>query len=165
MTKIDFINQMNQASNEALNKGSLFNKPVALAQAALECNWGNSNLAQKANNLFSIKAGNTWKGETVWLPGIEWQYKYGWTNSMVEWRKYSNWADCIIDYANIISKFSWYQDALQYLDDANLFLKSILPSGSKPGWATDPDYLYKVLKIAAEIESFGGPKWNDQTID
>jgi flagellum-specific peptidoglycan hydrolase FlgJ len=163
MTKIEFITQMNQAISEALAKGALFNKTVALAQAALECNWGNSDLAQKANNLFSIKAGNSWQGETIRLPGIDWYYKYGWSKSVVEWRKYSSWTDCIIDYAKIISEFSWYKDALDSLNDPDMFLKSILPNGSEPGWATDPDYYNKILNVATEIESYGGPKWNEDT--
>jgi flagellum-specific peptidoglycan hydrolase FlgJ len=163
MTKIEFINGLNRASNEALAKGALFNKTVVFAQAALECNWGNTELAQKANNLFSIKAGNSWKGETIWLPGTEWHYQYGWFNSLIEWRKYSNWTECILDYAKIIAGFSWYKDALEFLDDANMFLKSILPTNSEPGWATDPEYHHKILKIASEIESYGGPKWNEST--
>jgi flagellum-specific peptidoglycan hydrolase FlgJ len=165
MTKIEFINRVNQAANEALMQGALFNKAVIFAQAALECNWGNSDLAQKANNLFSIKAGSSWKGETIWLPGAEWHYKHGWSNSLVEWRKYSNWTECIIDYAKIIARFSWYQDALKFLDDSNMFLKSILPNGSEPGWATDPEYYQKVLMIASEIESYGGPKWKKTATD
>ncbi len=56
MTQIKFINKINQAANQALDKGALFNKAVLFAQAALEFNWGNSELAVKANNLFAIKA-------------------------------------------------------------------------------------------------------------
>jgi flagellum-specific peptidoglycan hydrolase FlgJ len=160
MTKMEFISRLNQASNEAFTKGALFNKTVIIAQAALESNWGNSELSQRANNLFSIKAGNSWNGETVWLRGTEWHYRSGWSNLMIEWRKYPGWTECVMDYAKIIAGFSWYQDALQFLDDADTFLKRILPNGSEPGWATDPEYYHKILKIASEIESYGGPKWN-----
>jgi flagellum-specific peptidoglycan hydrolase FlgJ len=159
MTKMEFIDRMNNACNEAVAKNAQFNKAVVYAQAALESSWGNSELAQKANNLFSIKAGRTWAGETLWLPGVEWDYRYGWYHSESAWRKYTNWTDCILDYAQIIADVSWFQGALQYVDDPQQFLKAILPDGTHPGWATDPQYYQKVLQIAAEMESYGGPKW------
>lgn len=163
MTKIEFIGQINQAINEALSQGALFNRTVALAQGALESNWGNSDLAQRANNLFSIKAGSTWRGETIRLPGLEWDSRYGWYKTMIDWRKYPDWLACLLDYAKIISGFSWYQDAMNFLNDADGFLKSILPNGSEPGWATDPEYYRKIHKIAMEIEAYGGPKWNGRS--
>lgn len=159
MTKIDFINQMNQIIDEIYTKGILFNKSVALAQAALESNWGNSELVQKANNLFSIKAGKSWKGGTIWLPGFEWNAKYGWHQSLIEWRKYPSWLECLIDYIKIINEKTWFQDALKNIGNSSMFLKSLLPNGTEPGWATDPHYYNKILKIATEIESYGGPRW------
>jgi flagellum-specific peptidoglycan hydrolase FlgJ len=161
MTKSEFIHKMNTACNEAAIKNVRFNKAEAVvyAQAALESNWGNSELTQKANNLFSIKAGTSWTEETIELPGLEWHYRYGWYHSLDKWRKYPSWTDCIIDYARIIAEVSWFQDALQYLEDPKQFLKALLPDGTHPGWATDPNYYQKVTQIAFELESYGGPKW------
>ena len=76
MTKIEFINQLNSACDAALALRARFNKAVVFAQAALESNWGNSELAWKANNLFSIKAGATWQGETISLKAKEWDSHY-----------------------------------------------------------------------------------------
>lgn len=159
MTQIEFINKINQAAGQALDKGVLFNKAVLFAQAALESNWGNSELAIKANNLFAIKAGYTWTGETIHLPGNEWHYKTGWYQEDSTWRKYQNWTDCIMDYAAIIGGTSWFHDALRFLDHPSLYLKALLADGSQPGWATDPQYYSKVIKTATVMEVYGGPKW------
>lgn len=70
----------------------------------------------------------------------------------------------MLDYAKIISELSWYQDALGFLNNPDMFLKSILPNGAEPGWATDPDYYHKILKIATELEAYGGPKWLENTV-
>lgn len=160
MTKFEFINKMNVACTKARLNNARFNQAVVFAQAALESNWGNSELAQKANNLFSIKAGETWRGETIQLIGPEWNYRMGWYQSLDKWRKYRNWTDCLIDYARIIAEVSWFQDALQYLDQPEQFLKALLPAPNHPGWASDPNYFQKVYQIALQLENYGGPKWN-----
>jgi flagellum-specific peptidoglycan hydrolase FlgJ len=159
MNKIEFINRINQATNEAIEKGALFNKAVVFAQAALESNWGNSELAVFANNLFAIKAEGQWTGKTIRLMGTEWSPKTGWHQESIVWRKYQSWTDCIIDYAAIITGVSWFRDAIQYLDNPNLFLKALLADGTQPGWATDPQYYDKITRIARELENYGGPKW------
>lgn len=159
MTQIEFINKINQAASEALEKGALFNKAVLFAQAALESNWGNSELAVKANNLFAIKAGSGWPGESIQLPGQEWNDQTGWYRQVSRWRKYQSWTDCIMDYAALIGSVSWFQDALPYLDNPNLFLKALLASENQPGWATDPRYYNKIIQTALELERYGGPKW------
>ncbi len=159
MTKIEFINRMSKACSEAIQGGARFNQEVIYAQAALESSWGNSELAKRANNIFAIKAENTWTGETIFLPASEWNPKYGWYNTTARWRKYSSWTECILDYSRIISTLPWYQDALMHMNEPKLFLQAILPNGSQPGWATDPHYTEKIMKIASEMEGFGGPKW------
>ncbi|HBF37339.1 MAG TPA: hypothetical protein DDW50_08455 [Firmicutes bacterium] len=160
MTKKEFIDKMNLACCEAELKKARFNRAVIFAQAALESNWGNSELVRKANNLFSIKAGYSWKGKTIKLPGPEWSNRLGWYQDFQQWRIYESWCDCILDYAKIIAEAPWFQDALQYVDQPEEFLKALLPDNNHPGWATDPGYFQKITKIAAELENYGGPKWN-----
>lgn len=159
MTKFEFIHRLNQAAEEALLAGVRFNKSALFAQAALESDWGNSELVKLGNNLFAVKAGETWNGEVVTLNGPEWNARIGWYSTEIFWRKYAGWTECILDFAAIISKLPWFQDALQYLNNPDMYLKSLLPEGSQPGWATDPQYYKKVKEIAAELELLGGPKW------
>ena len=159
MTKIEFINQLNLACDAALAKGARFNKAVVFAQAALESHWGNSELAQQANNLFSTKAGASWQGETISLKAKEWDSRSGWYAITTHWRKYADWSEALLDYARIIAQVPWYQDALKFLNNPRQFLKALLPEGSEPGWATDPDYFQKVEDVALSLEEYGGPKW------
>ena len=72
MTKQEFIERMKQACIVARQKDADFNEPVVTAQGALESSWGNSGLCTKANNLFGIKAGKSWRGPTLELPTREW---------------------------------------------------------------------------------------------
>lgn len=51
------------AIDEYLSNGIL--PSITLTQAALESNYGNSYLAINANNLFGIKCGVNWNGETI----------------------------------------------------------------------------------------------------
>lgn len=160
MTKFEFIHRINHAAEEASTRGALFNKQVLFAQAALESDWGNTELAKDGNNLFAIKAGETWPGDTIRLPGREWNRQNGWHQEETVWRKYSSWTECVFDYAVIISSLPWYQDALRSLNNPDLFIKAILPQGIEPGWATDPWYYEKIREIAADLEKMGGPPWD-----
>src|SRR5690348_5019167 len=55
MTKQDFLNAANAAALAA-SRTSGFPAGITVAQAALESNWGNSQLARDAHNYFGIKA-------------------------------------------------------------------------------------------------------------
>lgn len=166
MTKPSFLEKMEQAWQEAVIAGINVNKAVCFAQAALESNWGSSALCQKANNLFGIKATQSWKGETVCLTGYE-EVKGKNQYSKMLWRKYPSWAACIINYSIIINANEFYRDALIYIDNAEGFIRNIVaegPSkawpGGEPGWATDSRYVEKVKSVGLMIERYGGPKWS-----
>lgn len=161
MTKIEFVFRMASALQEIVAGGARLNPAVATAQAALESQWGNSTLAQEGNNLFSIKTGMSWAGETIILPTKEWKYPTGWRMEMVVWRKYKDWTACIRDYAAIIATVPWYRDTEKYLNNPAGFLQALLPNGKEPGWAMDPDYFSKVERIGREIEAMGGPIWSN----
>ena len=61
--KLAFINRVwNEIKGENMTG---FFPSVLIAQAALESNWGQSQLSAKYNNYFGIKAGSSWTGPTV----------------------------------------------------------------------------------------------------
>jgi flagellum-specific peptidoglycan hydrolase FlgJ len=159
MTKLEFIERMRKACVTARQKGARFNEAVVVAQAALESNWGNSGLCVRACNLFGIKAGSSWKGSVLELPTKEWSKTRGWYDTVARWRMYPSWNECIVDYSRLLSRLSWYRDALDVLHDPDKFLAAILPNDNEPGWATDPEYARKIGNVAREIERLGGPKW------
>lgn len=153
-----YLFRIQKACEIARLKGAEFNEAVVVAQGALESAWGTSGLAKNANNLFGIKAGSSWKGDTVTYTTWE-EGKNGWYQTVARWRKYLSWNLCIVDYSSIIHSLPWFKDALEYLDNADLFLKNILPEPNEPGWATDSKYFQKIKNIAEQIEALGGPKW------
>jgi flagellum-specific peptidoglycan hydrolase FlgJ len=159
MTKTEFVKKILVACATAKNHGAKFNTAVVCAQAALESGWGNSRLTVKANNLFGIKAGSKWTGPTLDLPTKEWSKQRGWYKTVARWCSWSRWTDCIIYYAGMLQRLSWFRDALDHTGDADKFLEALLPADSQPGWATDPRYASKVRAIGARIERLGGPKW------
>lgn len=150
---------MMTAVQQAQNQGAVFNPAVVVAQAALESGWGNSGLTIKANNLFGIKASKSWTGPTLDLPTKEWSKTKGWYKTVARWCVFESWADCVMYYYEMLKRLPWFQDALPYANDSDLFLKALLPEPGQPGWATDPNYKQKVYKTAMDVAALGGPKW------
>jgi flagellum-specific peptidoglycan hydrolase FlgJ len=150
---------MMTAVREARSREVRINAAVVCAQAALESGWGRSGLTVKANNLFGIKAGKSWRGKTLDLPTKEWSKTRGWYKTVAHWCVWDNWADCVIYYGEMLQRLSWFRDALSHTGDADKFLEALLPEDGQPGWATDPRYASKVRAVGAEIERLGGPVW------
>jgi flagellum-specific peptidoglycan hydrolase FlgJ len=155
-----FLQQIKQASALAKQSGAVYNEAVLFAQAALESRWGSSELTQKANNLFGIKAGKGWTGQILSLSTKEWSKQKGWYMTTADWCKWDSWAGCVLYYyTGMLKRLSWFRDALQHVNCADDFLRALLPEPGQPGWATDPNYFSKVRMVGAEIERLGGPKW------
>lgn len=107
---------------------------VVIAQAIKESAWGQSELARNAKALFGIKK-NGWTGQTYVKDAVE-QNKDGKYHVVdnVEWRKYNNWFESIIDHNHYIAtrkigsqeELNWkkvvgcddYALAVQYLQNA-----------------------------------------------
>ncbi len=64
---------------------------LTIAQAILESGWGESKLAKEYNNLFGIKKGDGWNGETISSNGSE-------------WRVYDSWLGSIKDHSELLKK-------------------------------------------------------------
>lgn len=124
------------------------NAVIMAAQAILESGYGRSILSKKANNLFGIKAGRSWKGPKYPINTREWDADKGCYVIKAEFRLYQSWAECLEDYAGIIERLSWYRDAADNCHDPIKYLDGILPTSREPGWATDPHYRPKIMAIA-----------------
>lgn len=123
---------------------------VALAQAALESGFGRSLLAKQAKNLFGVKAGKSWKGETISLPTTE--YIQGKPVRVVaRWRKYPSYRDSFMDLARVYYN-GLYDEALPYRRDPKEFIRR-----AGKVYATDPDYANKVIAL---IEKYGLDKYD-----
>lgn len=116
-----------------------------LAQAALESGWGKHEIrhADKSPsfNLFGIKAGENWKGNSIEVVTTE--YVNGVPQKMIEkFRTYSSYAEGFHDYAKLLSNNPRYAEVLN-TQDAKTFATGL----QRAGYATDPAYADKLMRI------------------
>lgn len=138
MTKDEFI-AVASAAAQASSATSGFPPGVAVAQAALESAWGNSELARVANNYFGIKAHRG--GEAMELPTVE--YSGGKAIRVpAKFAKYESIVECFADRDRMIASLPAYQEARAAAADPEAFVRALARH-----WATDPGYAEKVLYL------------------
>lgn len=115
--------------------------PIAiLAQAALETGWGSH---APGHNLFGIKAGASWQGET--LTSITSEVNDGVTHlGEAAFRAYQNVSDSVQNYSQMLLGSSRYQNVLGHGGDVVGFAAAL----QRSGYATDPHYASKLLAVA-----------------
>ncbi|SFJ83467.1 N-acetylmuramoyl-L-alanine amidase [Thermoflavimicrobium dichotomicum] len=127
---------------------------VTLAQAVLESDWGTSELAVKANNLFGIKASN-WNGETYDVFTKE--YEGGKVVVIKDtFRKYSSWEESVIDHGKFLQK-PLYRKVVGEQD-----YKKACIALEEGGYSTDPNYAEKLINI---IERYDLTKYDSMEGD
>lgn len=119
-----------------------------VAQAALETGWGKAEPrfadGRTSFNLFGIKAGRGWKGNTVDATTVE--YVDGQAQRQVErFRAYGSYAEAFADYASLIGASPRYSQALNSVNnrDGASFARAL----QSAGYATDPQYAAKLERI------------------
>ena len=118
------------------------------AQAALESNYGNSELATNHNNLFGMKAGNSWSGDTANMPTSEQSPDGSIYKTKADFRKYGSADEAISDYRKRLQK-QWPDAATaDNWDDAKAGLKF----GQQGGYATDQNYGSKLDNVISKID-------------
>ena len=116
-----------------------------VAHSALESGWGRAEI-RKADgsasyNLFGIKAGRNWTGETVDATTTE--YVNGQAQQSVErFRAYGSYEEAFRDYANLLRNNSRFS-AVIGSQDGTEFAKRL----QQAGYATDPMYADKLSRI------------------
>ncbi|ANO51035.1 glucosaminidase domain-containing protein [Woeseia oceani] len=117
-----------------------------VAQAALETGWG-AHVMQDANgsssyNLFGIKAGPDWKGDSVARSTVE--YENGIAERRVErFRSYPDVAAAFDDYADFLLTRGRYEQAIGQGDNVAGFAGAL----QEAGYATDPRYAQKISRV------------------
>ncbi|MCG3730511.1 flagellar assembly peptidoglycan hydrolase FlgJ [Vibrio cincinnatiensis] len=123
---------------------------LLLAQAALETGWGQklvSNARGSSNNLFNIKADRSWQGERVATQTLEYHDQTP-VMEKAAFRSYPTFQESFADYAHFLASNPRYQTALQHGGDNEAFIRGI----HQAGYATDPQYADKVLRVKAQID-------------
>jgi len=123
-----------------------------LGQAALESGWGKAEIrgadGQNSHNLFGIKAGASWKGQTVDIVTTE--YVNGMPQKQVEsFRAYDSYADSFRDYAKLLRNNARYQNVIAQGHDAAGFAQGL----QQAGYATDPKYAQKLMSVIRLVET------------
>ena len=118
---------------------------LLVAQAALETGWGKHMMkfddGRSSFNLFGIKAGPQWQGNTLNKKSLE--YRDGLLIEEVSrFRTYVSPAQSLDDYVDFIQSSPRYHPALQSGDD-----RSYVHELQAAGYATDPAYADKVIGI------------------
>lgn len=117
-----------------------------LGQAALESGWGKRQIlaadGKNSYNLFGIKAGAKWGGDTVTASTTE--YLGGVPQTKRElFRAYGSYADSFRDYVALLRSNSRYQGVFGQDFDAAGFARAL----QQAGYATDPLYASKLARV------------------
>lgn len=127
---------------------------LMLGQAALESGWGRRAIrmadGSDSHNLFAIKAGAGWKGKVAEVATTEYHHGIA-SKSMEKFRAYDSYADAFTDYAKLLRGDKRYADVLTQGDDAYGFAQALQNSG----YATDPQYAEKLVKVIGQTRSLG----------
>lgn len=140
----DFVGQVWPHAVEA-SRSTGIPPQFLLAHSALESGWGRSELRRadgsSSYNLFGIKAGADWRGDTVEVPTTE--YINGRPQQMVQrFRAYGSYEEAFRDYAGLLRGNPRYAAVIGSQDGAE-FAKQL----QQAGYATDPAYADKLVRI------------------
>jgi flagellar protein FlgJ len=140
----DFITQMYPLAKQAADKLGI-DAEVLIAQSALETGWGRKinqhSDGQSSFNLFNIKANADWDGNKVVVPTIEYKNDVP-VREFANFRSYSSPQKSFDDYVEFVGQSPRYSDAIN-AENSEVYVKEL----SNAGYATDPDYANKILRI------------------
>ena len=141
----DFINQLLPHARKIADKIGLDPK-LLIAQAALETGWGqyimHDSHGRPSHNLFGIKSNSKWQGPSVKIDTLEVE-KGEFVKTKSEFRVYENFEKSFADYIDFLQNNPRYKAALKVVDNATQFIQSL----QSAGYATDPNYANKILRI------------------
>lgn len=115
---------------------------ITLAQAAFESGDGNSELARTANNHFGIKCHKEWDGETFIQDDDHRNECF---------RKYNSVLESFDDHSNFLRTRDRYSFLFSYVKTD---YKSWAYGLKKAGYATNPEYPQRLIKIIEEHQLF-----------
>ncbi|MDR0921147.1 MAG: glucosaminidase domain-containing protein [Lactobacillales bacterium] len=145
-----FIARIAPIASQVADANDLY-ASVMIAQALLESNFGNSELAQAPYyNLFGVKG--SYRGQSVQFSTLE--YLNGnWVQMLQPFRQYNSYWEAIVDQANVLMTTS-FNDTYHY---SGVWKRNTISYQDATAWltgtyATDPNYSYKLNSI---IEKYG----------
>lgn len=117
-----------------------------LAHAALETGWGRHLPSAGGNNLFGIKGGGSWQGDSA--QALTTEYAAGAPGQVqAKFRSYSSVSAGLDDYASLVGNSPRFAQALNRGDDVAAYGRGL----QQGGYATDPAYVQKLVDTAASV--------------
>lgn len=144
--KQTFIDKISNGARDGYHKYGIL-PSLVMAQAILESGWGRSELSVASNNLFGVKAGKDWLGDKVKFPTKEY-INNKWIDTEAYFRKYDTLDGSILDHAKFLNKLR-YSSVINEKD-----YKKACHNIYESGYATDPDYPEKLIRIINENKLF-----------
>ncbi|WP_054701877.1 glucosaminidase domain-containing protein [Secundilactobacillus odoratitofui] len=149
-THTAFINQMSTPVMKVSRQYHLYGS-VMMAQAALESDWGTSQLSTEANNYFGVK-GN-YNGQYVSMTTAEANTSGSMYNTLAQFKAYPSIQASLNDYAKVLRDgTTWnpflYQGAWRENAGSYMAATAIVAQN----YATDTDYANKLNKIIAQYD-------------
>lgn len=147
----DFVRRMTPHAVQASQETGVPTHLV-MGQAALESGWGRREIhlsdGSTSFNLFGIKAGGNWNGKVAEVVTTE--YHNGIASKQVEkFRAYSSYKEAFSDYAHLLRENPRYAQVLQPGQGS----PEIAHALQRAGYATDPDYADKLVKVMNRIDT------------
>ena len=149
--RLEFLERMRPYA-EAAGRELGVSPRTLLAHAALETGWGRSMPAEPGGgqsfNLFGIKAGGRWVGDSV--QSLTTEFDGGKPRVSIEhFRAYGSAEESFSDYVGLLSNNQRYAPVLGSGDDAAAFGNAL----QRAGYATDPRYGEKLAAVAASVSA------------
>ncbi len=139
MTRQEYIKTYHKIAQQKMVEHGI-PASITLAQGILESNCGNSTLARKANNHFGIKCHNDWNGPSV---------RYDDDKKNECFRKYKTVEQSYEDHTLFLKGKQRYDFLFELkITDYKGWARGL----KKAGYATDPKYPEKLIKIIEEEE-------------
>ncbi|WP_341501723.1 flagellar assembly peptidoglycan hydrolase FlgJ [Gallaecimonas sp. GXIMD4217] len=143
----DFVEKLMPYARQAARALGL-SPAVMLAQAALETGWGQKMLqgedGKPSHNLFNIKAGGSWQGDRVKVSTLEYRGDQARMEKAL-FRVYRHPVESFKDFVSLLKNSDRYQEALGAAKEPARFLQKL----QEAGYATDPNYASKIMKVLA----------------
>ncbi len=150
----DFVQSMTPYAIQASRESGV-PAQLIMGQAALESGWGRREIrmpdGSSSFNLFGIKASGNWNGKVAEVTTTE--YHNGIPSKQVEkFRAYGSYAEAFSDYARMLRDNPRYASVVQPGQGAPAAAHAL----QRAGYATDPNYADKLVKIMSRINILGG---------
>lgn len=147
--RLDFIRQLEPLVTRAASQLGV-SVDAIIAQAALETGWGSHRPVTEAGsssfNLFGIKQGSAWTGATARARTSE--VLGGQAVELPQnFRSYDSPQASVADYVALLQGSARYAQALGTGNNIQAFATSL----ARGGYATDPDYVNKLVATAGSI--------------